>query len=112
VVFYALVEGSSSFCGAMANRVVFNRAPKILFNFCLASMLYCSISVQSTNADLENFTKWLKDNGGKFRCNFIETSDEHLPSNVKVLADRRIHDQESVFMIPQSLLINSTIVDR
>lgn len=85
---------------------------KMLFSFYLVALLYCSVFVQSTNQDLKDFTKWLNDHGGKFRCDFVGKNEDNVLKDVEVQADRRIHDGESVFMIPQSLLINSTVVDR
>ncbi|XP_031558502.1 uncharacterized protein LOC116294947 [Actinia tenebrosa] len=84
---------------------------KTLFSISLVAILYCSVFVQSSNQDLEGFTRWLNDHGSKFRCDFVGKSEGNVLKEVEVQADRRIHDGESVFMVPQSLLINSTVVD-
>lgn len=74
---------------------------------CVVSLVVALTTAKDTNDDLGQFTKWLQDHGSKFRCNFSTES-----GSVEVIAERRIHDRESVFMIPQTLLINSTVIDR
>lgn len=62
----------------------------------------------ATEDDLENFKKWFEDHGGRCRCRFAMTKDKKLSA----LADRRIVEKESILMAPQSLLVNSTVIER
>ena len=61
-----------------------------------------------TGNDLTLFGKWFYDHGAKCRCRFFK--DKH--NKFTAVADRRIIKRESILMVPQSLLVNSTTVER
>ncbi|KXJ19694.1 uncharacterized protein LOC110253017 [Exaiptasia diaphana] len=91
----------------MDNTKPSNKRPlNLMFFLHAVSLVVLLTTANDTNDDLGQFTKWLHDHGSKFRCNFSSET-----GSVEVIAERRIHDRESVFMIPQTLLINSTVID-
>lgn len=86
-----------------------NKSPlNAMLFLCIISLIVLLTAAQDTIDDVEEFTKWLHDHGSKFRCLFRKNK---MNNDVEVIADRRIHDRESVFMIPQTLLVNSTVID-
>ena len=71
---------------------------------------FCFIKTEevATEGDLENFQKWFEDHGGRCRCRFAMSKGKKLTAQ----ADRRIAEKESILMAPQSLLVNSTVIER
>lgn len=91
-----------------------NKGPlNAMFFLCVISVSVFLTTAQESSNDLQEFTKWLEDHGSKFRFSFRRNNEkENDEGDVEVIAERRIHDRESVFMLPHTLLINSTVIDR
>ena len=82
----------------------------LIIGLILSLSFFCFIKSEelATEDDLENFKKWFEDHGGRCRCRFAMRKDKKLSA----LADRRIVEKESILMAPQSLLVNSTVIER
>ncbi|XP_032230399.2 uncharacterized protein LOC5506140 [Nematostella vectensis] len=75
--------------------------------------VFCLVLSENVKGDqiLKEFTDWLEAHGSKCRCHFIL---DNRPEGAKtmVMADRRIHDRESIFMVPESIIVTPAIVER
>lgn len=58
--------------------------------------------------DLTKFKSWFEEHGGKCRCNFVREENGQLA----VVSDRKIHDKEAVMMVPQTVMLNATVIER
>ena len=74
---------------------------------CLSFFCFISSEELTTVNELIDFQKWFEDQGGKCRCKFTKRDNKLL-----AVADRQIVEKESILMAPQSLLVNSTTVER
>lgn len=74
---------------------------------CLSFFCFITSEELTTVSELIDFQKWFDDQGGKCRCKFIKRENKLL-----AVADRQIVEKESILMAPQSLLVNSTTVER
>ena len=73
---------------------------------CLSFFSFITSEELTTVSELIDFQKWFDDQGGKCRCNFTKRD------KLIAVADRQIVEKESILMVPQSLLVNSTTVER
>ena len=62
----------------------------------------------TTKNYLDDFLKWFEDHGGRCRCKFTEAKDKTLTA----ISDRKIVDKESILMVPQSIVVNFTVIER
>lgn len=86
-------------------------AKSILFiGLVLSICFFCFLKSEegAIENDLGDFQKWFEDHGGRCRCRFTKTEDNKLAAT----ADRRIVEKESILMVPQSLLVNFTVIER
>ena len=74
---------------------------------CLSFFCFIRSEELTTVNELIDFQKWFEDQGGKCRCKFTKRDNKLL-----AVADRQIVEKESILMAPQSLLVNSTTVER
>lgn len=61
----------------------------------------------TTKNYLDDFLKWFEDHGGRCRCKFTEAKDKTLTA----ISDRKIVDKESILMVPQSIVVNFTVIE-
>lgn len=71
---------------------------------------FCFLKIEevTTKNYLDDFLKWFEDHGGRCRCKFTEAKDKTLTA----ISDRKIVDKESILMVPQSIVVNFTVIER
>lgn len=81
----------------------------LLISHLLSLSFFCFLKSEEVAKynDLDEFQKWFEDNGGRCRCKFVETSGKLLTA----ISEQRIGEMESILMVPQSLLVNVTVIE-
>ena len=102
LAFTKRLKYSSSLITAMAANLI-----QVFTLICLSFFCFISSEELTTVNELSDFQKWFEDQGGKCRCKFTKRDNKLL-----AVADRQIVEKESILMAPQSLLVNSTTVER